>query len=214
MKMQTIASYLTMSAMILLGTLAYGQASHAAPVTVTFTGTVTNKSGDFAGATGPVSGTFIYDSVAGDDLNGSASIGLYSFAGDPYGFSVQVDGFGSLDGTSTLVQVGDDGAVLPGSDTFQVAGTDGIYQSRIDWTGPTSTFSGDGIPDLSVILTMNPLFVITNFSSGQTELLASLDSLSVSAVPLPAAAWLLGSGLLALVGIRRKPGSRAPRHCL
>lgn len=204
MKTQTIASYLAMSAMIILGTLGYGQATHAAPVTVTFTGTVTSKSGDFLGATGPVSGNFTYDSVAGSDFNGSASIGVYSFAGAPYVFSVQVDGFGTLDGTSTLVQVGDDGAILPGSDTFQLAGTDGAYQSRIDWTGPTSTFSGDGIPDISVILTMNPLFVISNSNSGQLELLASLDSLSVSAVPLPAAAWLLGSGLLALVGIRRK----------
>lgn len=204
MKTQITAFSIAMSAMILLVTLGYGQAIHAAPVTVTFTGTITSKSGDFLGATGPVSGSFTYDSVAGSDLNGSASIGVYSFAGAPYVFSVQVGGFGILDGTSTLVQVGDDGAILPGFDTFQLAGTDGAYQSRIDWTGPTSTFSGDDIPDLSVILSMNPLFAITNFNSGQTELFASLNSLSVSAVPLPAAAWLLGSGLLALVGIRRK----------
>lgn len=188
---------------IAIGALASGPAAMAAPVTVNFTGTAFDISGDFAMATGPVSGAFTYDSVPGSDLNGSASIGFYVFPGAPYGFSVQVDGFGTLGGTTTLAQSGDDGAVLPTFDVFQLAGNDGIYQSSIDWTGPTSSFTGDGIPDVSVLMAMNPLFAIRNTNSGQYELIASLNSVSISTVPVPAAAWLLASGLGLLVGMGR-----------
>lgn len=192
------------AAALALGLLGQIPAAGAASVTVNFTGTVSSASGDFTAVTGNVAGSFTYDSVPGTDLSANPSIGLYSFSGAPYGFSVQIDGFGTLDGTSLLAQTGDDGAVLPGFDTFQLAGTDGNYESRIDWSGSTASFSGEGIPDMSVLQTMNPLFVIRNTASGQNELLANLDTLAFSPVPLPPAVWLLATGGVLLTGIGRR----------
>jgi len=44
-----------------------------------------------------------------------------------------------------------------------------------------------------------------NASGVPDEALFSVDNISVSAVPLPGTLWLLGSGLLTLVGSSRKP---------
>jgi hypothetical protein len=41
---------------------------------------------------------------------------------------------------------------------------------------------------------------------GNTIFVAGTPVLPVTPTPIPAAAWLLGSGLLGLVGMRRKQG--------
>lgn len=176
----------------------------AAVVTVNFTANVSSAQNSFAGAGPTVSGSFTFDTVQGTDFNGNANFGLYQFSGSPYGFSVTVDNFGTLSDTTSLVQVGDDGAALPGSDTVQFAGNQGNFQASLDWSGATSSFSGDDIPTVSVIQGMNPFFVIRE--SGQIDLQALITSTSfeTSAVPVPAATWLFGSGLLGLVGMARR----------
>jgi hypothetical protein len=192
------------SVLLLAGVLAAASVS-AAPVTLTFTATVTSASNSFSGAGPTLSGMLVYDSVQGADLNGDPSQGLYSFSGSPYGFSVQVDNFGTLSNTSSLVQVGDDGAVLPGFDTVQFAGNDAnnsSLQLNVDFSGATSSFTGDDIPLTSVISGMNPFLVIRE--SGSPDLQAVVTSASFSAVPVPPAVWLFGSALGLLAGLRKR----------
>ena len=80
----------------------------------------------------------------------------------------------------------------------------------------TSTFINDNRP--TVTTNLEGFFVMPDrirdpylslwFSDGQENFKANmsmrLDSVSVSAVPVPAAAWLFGSGLIGLIGISKK----------
>ncbi|MBT8440572.1 MAG: VPLPA-CTERM sorting domain-containing protein [Gammaproteobacteria bacterium] len=189
-------------ALVLL--MAMAATADASLVTVNFTANVTSAQNSFAGAGPTVSGSFTFDTVQGTDFNGTSNLGVYQFSGSPYGFSVTVNNFGTLSGTNTLVQIGDDGAALPGFDTVQFAGNQGNIQASLDWSGPTSSFSGDDITTVSVIQGMNPFFVIREF--GQIDLQATITSTSfdTSAVPVPAAVWLFCSGLLGLIAISRR----------
>lgn len=177
---------------------------NAAQVTVNFSANVVSAQNSFAGAGPTVSGSFTYDTIQGTDFNGDPSAGLYQFSGSPYGFTVTVDAFGALSGSSSLVQVGDDGVFLPGFDTVQFAGNDGTFQASLDWSGATSTFTGDDLPAVSVIEGMNPFFVIREF--GQIDLQAIVTSADfvTQPVPVPAAVWLFGSALGLLGWIRRR----------
>jgi len=205
MKITTRSAIYPLGTLIILAsTLSIAQ---AAPITVNFTANI-GGSGSLSTAGPGVAGSITYDSIGTDGNPGDPTKSIYLFSGAPYGFSVLIDNFGTLSAATSLVQVGDNGAFLPGSDTFQLAGNDGAYQLRIDWAGSISTFAGDGIQTPAVLSGMNPTLVITN--SGQTEVLASLNSLSFSVVPVPAALWLFTSALGLLAGVRGRliAGSR------
>ncbi|MEN8205160.1 MAG: VPLPA-CTERM sorting domain-containing protein [Pseudomonadota bacterium] len=192
---------------VLSGTL-FAMAAAAAPVTVSFTKNDASGSGSLSG-TGPnVSGFLVYDSDSANASTGNPGDPLLVFDGVPYEYSVQIDNFGTLSGSSIITQVGDNGAVLPGQDTFQVVSNGVQYQVSIVWSGPTSTFSGNGIPDLSVLSEMSPQLNIFNKSTFEFEMIGPLTSLSMTTVPVPAAAWLFGSGLLGLAGIARRMNTR------
>lgn len=186
--------------------LCAGGPAMAVPVTVSFTGQSTMASGDFAAATGPVSGSFTFD-TSGTDSNGNPLIGYYMFSGAPYGFSADISGVTTLSGDTVLAQTSDEGTALPGFDVFQVAGSDGLYQAGIDWSGATSSFTGDGIPDVATLSGMNPVFLVRK--SGELQFLATLSSSSFTVVPVPAAAWLSLSALAGLACLRRRrePGT-------
>src|SRR5690606_29538624 len=79
--------------------LCAGGPALAVPVTVSFTGQATLASGDFAGAAGPVSGSFTFD-TSGTDTNGNPLIGFYIFSGAPYGFSADISGVMTLSGAT------------------------------------------------------------------------------------------------------------------
>jgi hypothetical protein len=40
--------------------------------------------------------------------------------------------------------------------------------------------------------------------SGEGDLLAGIDNFSLQSVPVPATAWLFGSGLIELIGLARR----------
>jgi len=68
---------------------------------------------------------------------------------------------------------------------------------------------GSVIPD-NLPATYSALLVGFEFDAAGTEIgsvFATVNSVTVSAVPVPAAAWLFGSGLLGLLGIARRKGA-------
>ncbi|KAF0219891.1 MAG: hypothetical protein FD174_1615 [Geobacteraceae bacterium] len=85
------------------------------------------------------------------------------------------------------------GAPAGGSSTFSL----GLFR---DVNGQTPLFNVSGI-NYSVPGT---LFTIDLNNDGTTAFQTLANEATVTPTPIPAAAWLLGSGLMGLVGIRRK----------
>jgi len=100
-----------------------------------------------------------------------------------------------------VILVADPGATMASGSSlvqFDFTGTNGIYASlsRIVTNGQTST-NNVNLPPPSFSVD------IYNGDTGSVYFEVSTKA-AASAVPVPAALWLLGSGLLGLVGIRRK----------
>lgn len=163
----------------------------------------------------------------GDDFSAYNGTGTYSEAGfnvDYYAGSVLVgqnfnsNPFQSLYGTGTGSIVVTNSTGLFSFDSIDLIGNNGII---------TYTFVGKtgGMGGSTVFTVSNPLAGGTSFNtvpSGNASLIDTLlvsvtpsgtsfnlDNISVSSasvVPVPAAAWLFGSGLLGLAGFLRKRG--------
>ena len=106
--------------------------------------------------------------------------------------------------------------VLPNTTTPAVTTSIGAWNDPTGSLIQLSVFDTDGVLLESVqagqgffIGISNPLIASATFSYVSTQSVAgfSLDDItfgSVSAVPIPAAVWLFGSGLLGLVGVARR----------
>ena len=216
-----VASVLTMSANI-----------NAA--TINFTGTLgfieidtgsTTYSGLAIGDS--FSGSFTY----GDSSADASSIVTnppisadYSFTGAPYGGAITGGSITTI-GTDSGVGIGDNDGM--GDDTFiinnlygssipyeTISDTWGTYSSNgtqafgIDlYSLDTSIFSGLNFQVLPLTLSNSDfaLFYIEEVDTfGNTTYLATGKLTAISAVPVPAAAWLFGSGLIGLIGLARR----------
>ena len=96
-----------------------------------------------------------------------------------------------------------------------IIGWDVFIQFSLDFGGPgeetyymrTHTLSSIGPEDItseSYCVSGDPEFGCDSFTSGDAYVPNNQGGWSVSAVPLPAAVWLFGSGLIGLFGIARR----------
>ena len=159
---------------------------------------------------------------------------FYDFAGAPYEVSVSSNNF-NFTNTAPVGVVVNNNLLLTSAETNGAISTDGYYDwieilgsTTSDVAGPHTPGNGqewtlaliaedgnwftDGsvIPDNVPPSSYTPILIGLDFDSVGDEVgfvFASVDTLTVSAVPVPAAVWLFGSGLLTLVGLARRRAS-------
>ena len=203
------------SALMFILLLAPGHAS-AAPVTFSFGGAVTDVMGSVftPGGQGPngfstglpFSGSFTFDSSTPDSI-AAANNGRYN--GAIQNLTVNVGTYqATFTPGSSFIQV----INRPSGDIYELR-ADGFLGNSVNGRIPTSfrleltdpsasVFSNDSLP------TSPPS--LSSFASSQWRLIFEANGRRVqgaiaSLVPLPAAVWLFGAGLIALVGL----GSRS-----
>ena len=169
------------------------------------------------------------------DVEGHEFTSFYDFTGVPYEVSVSSNSY-SFTNTAPVGVVVNDNLLLTSAETNGAVSTDGYYDwievlgsTTSDVAGPhtpgngqewtLALIAGDGnwfsdgsvIPDNVPPSSYTPILIGLDFDSVGDEVgfvFATVDTLTVSAVPVPAAVWLFGSGLMTLVGLaRRKAGS-------
>ena len=197
----------------------------ASPVTFNFTGTVTYSiATPYVPWASPVdigsniSGSISYEST----LVGSPSGWLDSTYYTPSDFLIADIGNNHIEMTnipedmqSYVIYISNNPADLAGADRL-TASVDRFYDYylRVEFTDPSgNVFSDISLPSQPIDINQ---FSIgewwlyapssTYFFDAKSELIAS-GVLDVAAVPIPAAIWLFGSGLLGLVGVVRRKKS-------
>lgn len=146
------------------------------------TGTITDDGGPFGSFTGSFFGhTWVADQVTGvmdstGSWSGSNALGAYNYNAGISNIGAGQVAVGTLFDWSTSVDI----PVLAVFDCTSVAGV---------CTGINSTAGGA---------------MQTGPFAGATPAFNGTGSLAPSAVPVPAAVWLFGSGLLGLVGVARR----------
>ncbi len=194
--------------------LAMAVPSNAANVSFNFTGSVSDVQGGVftSGGSGlngfgsslPMSGSFTFNSATPDVLPGDGSWGLYP---NPIqSMSVKVGNYtATFSPGSSVMQV----IKNPGlGDTFKVT-LNSFSGSTVNGFTPTTfemelvnpngnVFTNDHLPSTPPSL--------SSFASNQWRLVFSgvgnrVQGALTSLVPLPAAVWLFGAGLIALVGL-------------
>jgi len=75
------------------------------------------------------------------------------------------------------------------------------------WLPDNMSIDGGANPSQSWATTMSNVYTTEVRLSGEGDLLAGIDNFKLNAVPVPAAAWLFGSGLLGMFGMARRKTS-------
>lgn len=160
--------------------------------TLTYTGEVTGATGAFVALT-PL-GTPVGGPIEADDAALAAgSVGI----ADIMSINVNVGGFcfanagGDCGGVGTLVPI-------TSIDSAMITGTSGTLGGSFSVTAFSPTFNVS-IP-IFFDLDNGTFFA----DGGALGTVSGVGSLTAAAVPVPAAAWLLGSALLGMMGIRRR----------
>ena len=159
---------------------------------------------------------------------------FYDFSGAPYSVSINSGSF-NFANTAPVSVVVNDNLFLTSEETNGALTIDGNYDwieilgsTTTDVAGPHTPGNGqewtlaliaddgnwfsdgslipDNIPPSSYI----PILIGLDFDSNGDEVgfaFATVDSLTVSSVPVPAAVWLFASGLIGLTGVARRKKS-------
>jgi hypothetical protein len=203
-------------AMALLLGAAPGQAAiitFATAPTGTFSGPVTEDGFTYRTESGALFVDTLGDPT-GHDMEGSSGSGggvLSITDGGDFTYSgldfAAYDSAGSSSGTQTLTVSGFLNGVLAGTDRYTLTSTNGANPTYSNWSAETaSVLAGQRIDDLLITL---------DAGSAPAFYYAAIDNIALtpaSAVPEPAAAALVGVGLLALGWARHGGRDRLPRR--
>jgi hypothetical protein len=178
----------------------------AAPITFSFTGTVTDDPFGLSSFGAPIFGDYTFDSASVDAIPGPAA-GSYTSIGPAFGFNANVDGMPFSVSGSLNVSVLD--AFI---DQYLVTASDGTLTLEIFLEDSTGTaFSSDALPLTPPLLSSFDTRQF-RFFAPDAEFLGTVDTLVCTAgcdggangrVPEPGMLWLLGAALAALGFCRR-----------
>ena len=155
--------------------------TYAATYSFTIEGTVFAGNEFFANA---------YNLTAGDIITAT---GMFTADLGTIGLETGIVSFGNGSGNSLSIDL--NGTTLTASD-------DTSFMSA---TGPSLTFSAGALTDFDFQKTSLPAFNSSFLGFDDFDsMYGEWTSTTLTAVPVPAAAWLFGSGLLGLVGIARR----------
>jgi hypothetical protein len=176
------------AALVLLSLLTFSLSAAAVPLTWTFQNAIFTEGGVAVGS-------FVYD--AGTDI--FSDMNVTTSGGDTFAFpgiNYAVGSGGSNTITGTTVPVDDD---LTNTWAFSILLLENMTNAggTIGFDLPTqggSGFAGEALCGDA----------ICSGDSWQEVRLFASGSITTSPVPVPAAAWLFGSALISLVGIKRK----------
>ena len=208
MRLASILTRLGIIGGIILGASLIGTAASAALVTFNFTGTVdtvhTQLTSQFSTS----------QTMSGQATVNTFGAGVYSIQG----FNVNIGGYNATMGTSGVVTIND---VTSGHDQFllQVVQPNGVPVNslnpslfEIDLRGPHTVFPSNALPStppsLSSFTNLNSWRLV--FGPGTGRVISGTLT-ALTAVPLPAAVLLFGTGLIALAGLGAG-GWRRRRH--
>lgn len=183
-----------------------GNTVHAALVTYSFTGSVSDVNRPLRSTlplTSSVTGTFQYDTETPQVGNGrypgavqnlSLTIGTYSVNLDPMGetnvIRITDNPSGDLFRLSTSVNGSPIGAYTPTLFRLDLADEDGLAIAGTALNNP---------PSLGDLSSTRWRLMFENIDGGSVRIQGAINSLT--AVPLPAAVILFGAGLISLVGL-------------
>jgi len=203
--------------------------TNASIVSINYSGNVGSITGNVSLAPvnigEPLSGNITIDTTELISMSGDASHKEYIYGGlITYG-AIETVNNGTLGSNAAYVVI-DNNIVLSSSlviDDYVIGGfSDDLVwdddqgrpvsgtQFALRLAFPSSSFDGTDLNFNTLLATPNPIHTeiwMAGYNAfGQTyEVLASLDmNYTISEVPVPAAIWLFGSGLIGLVGLARR----------
>ena len=127
------------------------------------------------------------------DLNVSYDSGILSFSGYALG-----SGLGNSTGESFDIGLGDDG--FGQINLCEISMLLDLNSQEDSFTLATLTFAVIALGSSSLTISVSEL----GDALGDSIATCSIGSANVNVVPIPAAAWLFGSGLLGLAGLRKR----------